>query len=51
MFAMNPINDAFHHPDNKIDVIRADGSGLTLLIAGPGCKGSPTGGKAVTESA
>ncbi len=38
MFAMNPINDAFQHPDNEIDVINADGSGLAPVIVGPGHK-------------
>ena len=38
MFAMNPINDAFQHPDNEIDVINADGSHLNSVIVGPGYK-------------
>ena len=38
MFVMNPVNDAFRHPDNEIDVISVDGSGLTPVIAGPGFK-------------
>ena len=39
MFAMNPIDDEFLHPDNEIYVIGADGTGLTLVIDGPGHKG------------
>lgn len=38
MFAMNPINDAFKHPDSEIDVIRADGTVLTSVIGGAGYK-------------
>ena len=38
MFAMNPINDTFDHPDNELDVINADGSGLTKVFVGPGYK-------------
>ena len=38
MFAMNPITDAFQHPDNEIDVVSADGNGLTPVIVGPGYK-------------
>jgi len=38
MFAMNPINDAFKHPDNEIDIVSADGTGLTTVLDGPGYK-------------
>ena len=39
MFSLDPSNDAFTHPDNKIYAINADGSGLTLVVGGPGFKG------------
>ncbi|HYT80924.1 MAG TPA: hypothetical protein VEQ37_17040 [Actinomycetota bacterium] len=39
MFQIDPINDAFQHPDNAIYVINADGTGLTLVIDGPGRTG------------
>lgn len=34
MFALDPIADAFQHPPNELYVIRADGTGLTLVIGG-----------------
>jgi Tol biopolymer transport system component len=39
MFQIDPINDAFQLPDNAIYVINADGTGLKLVIGGPGRKG------------
>jgi hypothetical protein len=39
MFQIDPINDAFQHPDDAVYVINADGTGLTLVIGGPGRKG------------
>jgi Tol biopolymer transport system component len=38
MFSLHPTNDAFEHRDNEIYAINADGSGLTLVIGGPGYK-------------
>jgi Tol biopolymer transport system component len=38
MFQMDPMSDFFQHPDNEIHVIRADGTGLTLVVGGPGYK-------------
>jgi Tol biopolymer transport system component len=39
MFQIDPMSDFFQHPDNEIYVIRADGTGLTLVVGGPGYKG------------
>jgi Tol biopolymer transport system component len=41
LFALNPTNDSFVHNANWLYVVDADGSGLTLVIGGPGFKGSP----------
>jgi Tol biopolymer transport system component len=41
MFALNPTNDAFTHPENGLYVIRADGTGLTLVIGTPDFKSQP----------
>ena len=38
MFSMNPNNDDFDHPDNEIDVVSADGTGLTTVVGGTGYK-------------
>jgi Tol biopolymer transport system component len=38
MFSLHPINDAFEHRDNAIYAINADGTGLTLVMGGPGFK-------------
>jgi Tol biopolymer transport system component len=38
MFASNPTNDTFVHNDNEIHAINADGTGLTLVLGGPGYK-------------
>jgi hypothetical protein len=38
MFALNPTNDTFVHNDNEIFAINADGTGLTLVVGGPGYK-------------
>ena len=38
MLSLHPHNDFFQHPDNQIYVINADGSGLTLVVGGPGFK-------------
>ncbi|MEO7664335.1 MAG: hypothetical protein ABIV26_04360 [Candidatus Limnocylindrales bacterium] len=39
VFSLDPVNDAFIHPDNKIYVVNADGSDPTLVLGGPGFKG------------
>jgi Tol biopolymer transport system component len=41
MFTLNPTNDSFVHDPNGLYVIDADGGALSLLIGGPGFKGSP----------
>jgi Tol biopolymer transport system component len=41
MFALNPTNDAFTHPENGLYVIDADGSGLRLIIGGLDFKSVP----------
>ena len=38
MFSIHPHSDMFQHPANEIHVINADGSGLTLVVGGPGFK-------------
>jgi hypothetical protein len=38
MFSLHPTNDAFEHADNEIYAINADGTGLTLVVGGPGFK-------------
>jgi Tol biopolymer transport system component len=41
MFALDPIANAFIHPQNGLYVIHADGSGLTLVIGGADFKSQP----------
>ena len=38
MLSLHPHSDFFQHPDNEIYVINADGSGLALVVGGPGFK-------------
>lgn len=38
MFSLHPTNDGFEHVDNAIYAINADGTGLTLVVGGPGFK-------------
>jgi Tol biopolymer transport system component len=41
MFALDPINDEYSHPPNGLYVIKADGTGLTLIIGGDDFKREP----------
>lgn len=38
MFSLHPHSDYFEHPDNAVYAINADGTGLTLVVSGPGYK-------------
>jgi Tol biopolymer transport system component len=39
MFSLDPVNDAFTHPNNKIYVINADGTDPAIVMGGSGFKG------------
>jgi len=41
LFALDPTNDAFTHPANGLYVIKADGTGLTLVSGTDDFKGQP----------
>ena len=41
MFALDPTSDPFEHPINGLYVIRADGTGLTLVLGGNDFKREP----------
>jgi Tol biopolymer transport system component len=41
LFALDPTNDAFAHPNNEFDLINADGTGLQLVIGGSDFKSQP----------
>jgi hypothetical protein len=41
MFALDPTNDAFSHPANGLFVIKADGTGLTLISGADDFKSQP----------
>ena len=45
MFTLNPMNDAFQHPDNEIDVIGSNGARLRLSSLGRVSKVSRIGGQ------
>jgi hypothetical protein len=41
LFALDPSSDPFAHPENGLYVIRADGTGLTLILGGSDFKREP----------